>query len=432
VRGAVACALVLAASLACRTALAGDPASTFSIGARAAALGGAGGALEEPATAGFLNPAAAALGSGFEVRLGYLFAHPLLEYNGQRIDMRDVHGLSLGLRIPLLDRIVGKSQLRAAFGLGLHVPDRSIARVYLVEPDRPSFVMWEGPVHRIVVVPVLAIAAGSFVSIGAGVTLLADGSGDVSLDLGFEGSQTRTDAEVDLELRLRAAPVVGVTLNPFPWITIAGGYSGELAMDIALDVRADIGAPGLAGTTEVAIRGTNDYTPPSAWAAVGIHPAGWIDVHLQAAYVMWHRANPFHARIRMLVDLGADPAVLGGIVPARELDDRWVLSAGIEGRIPLPLGCALALRAGYQYRPTPIPDQTGWTSYVDSDVHLASTGLGFSTPVARAARLRLDWAFQVQRLVPRSVAKDPDVFVVTGFRSEGWVLASMLEIGIAF
>jgi hypothetical protein len=424
--------LLAAALLASTPALAGDPASTFAIHARPAALAGASMALVEPTSAPFHNPAAAALGSGLSIKLGYMLSHPMLTYNGARADVEPVHGMSLALRVPLLDRQAGTRRLRAALGLGLFVPDRWIARIYLIEPTRPSFVMWEGAVNRIVAVPLLALAVDDLVSIGAGATLLADGAAVADLDLGFEGSQTRTDGAVDLELRLRAAPVVGIMIHPLPWFTLAGGYSGELAMDLELDVHALISAPGIEGNTLVSIRGTNDYTPASAWAAAAVHPSPHLDVLLQATYVMWHRANPYYSKLRMLVDLGVDPVVLGDIAPSSRLEDRWVLAAGLEGRIPVLSGCTLSLRAGYQYRPTPVPDQTGWTSYADSDVHLAAAGLGFDTWQDRSVRLRVSWAFQLQRLVKRTVEKDPAVFVSTGFTTEGWVLASMLDLELSF
>ncbi len=433
-RRAAAAALLLLGSalIAAGPARAGDPASTFAIHARPAALGGAAKALDEPTSAALHNPAAAALGDGLAIKLGYMFSVPLLSYNGGPAEVEGVHGLSLAAAVPLIDRGAGGRRLRASLGLGLFIPDRWIARIYLIEPTRPSFVMWEGAVNRITASAVLALAIDDLVSIGAGATLLADGAAAADLDLGFEGSQTRTDAEVDLELRLRAAPLVGIRIHPVPWVTVAGGYSGELSMDLALDVHADLDAPGLEGYTVVSIRGTNDYTPPTAWAALAIHPAAWLDLLLQATYVMWHRANPFYADLRMLVDLGEGPSALGGVAPPGKLKDRWVLSAGLEGRIPVLGGCTLALRGGYQYRPTPVPDQSGWTSYADSDVHLASAGLGFATWQGRSVQLRVGWAFQVQRIVERTMDKDDDVFIVESATIEGWVLASMLDLELAF
>jgi long-subunit fatty acid transport protein len=425
-------AILAAALLAATPARAGDPASTFSIHARPAALGGAAMALDEATSAPLHNPAAAALADGLSVKLGYMFSLPLLSYNGARADVEGVHGLSLAAAVPLLDRRVGGRRLRMALGLGLFVPDRWIARIYLIEPTRPSFVMWEGAVNRITAAPVLALALGDLVSIGAGATLLTDGAAMAELDLGFEGSQTRTDASVDLQLRLRAAPLVGIRIRPFRWVTLAGGYSGELSMDLALDVHADLDAPGLEGYALVSIRGTNDYTPPTAWASVAVHPAPWLDLLFQATYVMWHRANPFYADLRMLVDLGEGPSALGDLAPDGKLQDRWVIAAGLEGRIPVLAGCTLALRGGYQYRPTPVPEQTGWTSYADSDVHLASAGLGFATWKDRAVQLRVAWAVQMQRIVERTVGKEEDVFIVDSYTIEGWVLASMLDVELTF
>ncbi len=428
---ALALALALAA-MAARPALAGDPVSTFALDSRSAALGGAGGALLDPASAAFQNPAAAAIGGGLVVKLGYLFALPMLEMDGQEAGTGSVHGLVLGLRIPILGRKVGAHGLRIALGLGLHVPDRWLARVYLVEPTRPSFVMWEGPVNRIVATPVLAISLDDRFSIGAGATLLVDGAGSADMQIGFEGSQARTDALLDLELRVRAAPVIGVSISPTPWLALAGGYTGELGLDLDLDVAADISAPGIEGTTVISVGGTNDYTPPSLWVALALRPLPFLGIVFQATNSFWSRGMPWYARARLEIDLGATPSVVGELEPEVRLHDTWTISAGIEGLVPVLRGCEVAIRGGYQWRQTPVPAQTGFTSYADSDVHLASLGLGFRTRPGKPVVISLGWSFQLQRVVPRSVKKDPGVFISTGFEAEGWVIATLLDLGLAF
>jgi hypothetical protein len=422
----------LAILLASGPARAGDPAATFGLHTQPAALGGAAGAVAVPSSAAFVNPAAAALGDGLSIKLGYVFSHPMLSYNGEMADVQEAHGVALGLRIPLFTISPRGKAIRLALGLGLYIPDRWIARMYLIEPTRPSFVMWEGPVHRLVATPLLAVSFADLVSVGVGVTMLADGAGTASLELGYEGSQTRTDAELDLNLRLRTAPVIGISVQPMRYFTIAAGWAGELSLDLALDVAADLSAPGVEGDTMISIRGTNDYTPHTIWAALSVHPIEQLDIDVQGSWVMWSRAAPFHAQMRMILDLGGDISTIGDVVPAGGLSDSFVLAVGVEGRIPLLVKHTLALRAGYQYRPTPVPAQTGFTSYADSDVHLVATGIGFTASLPGNLTLKLGWAMQLQRLVPRSVVKDPDVFDSVGFEIEGWVIATMIDFEITF
>lgn len=424
--------LLAAAALMAAEASGADPASTFGLFSRPAALAGAGAATAHPADAALTNPASAGFGSRTSVKASYLYAHPMLTYDGQQADVPDAHGVTLGLRIPLLTLTPKGHHITFGLGLGIHVPDRWLARIYLIEPSRPSFVMWEGQVHRMVATPVLAVALDDIFSVGAGATLLADGAGSARLTLGYEGAQTRTDAQLDLDLRLRAAPVLGVTVHPVRWLTLAAGWTGELGLDMQLDVAADLDAPGLEGDTLISIRGTSDYTPHTLWAALSFSPIARLQIHVRWAWVMWSRANPFFARMRMMLDVGGDPSFLQSMVPEGDLRDAWVLSVGVEGAIPLPHQWTLTPRAGYQYRPTPVPAQSGFTTYADSDVHVMATGLGFSSSPANPVQLTLGWALQVQRLVPRTTTKDPAVHVIQDFEIQGWVVATMLDASLTF
>jgi long-subunit fatty acid transport protein len=429
-----AAALLAAASwtLVAGGAWAADPASTFSLSSRAAALAGASAATADPASAPLLNPAAAAHGDGLHLKLGYLFAHPMLRYNGAPSSVEDVHGFTLGLSVVVLERSPRGLPLRLALGLALHVPDRWLARIYLVEPTRPSFVMWEGPVQRMVANPVVALRVSEMFSVGAGATLLADGAGSAHLVLGYAGTQTRTDAALDLELRLRAAPLVSVTVEPIEQLVLAAGFTGELAMDMDLYVTAELDAPGLEGDALIAVAGTNDFTPATLWAAVTARPHARLHLHLFGSYVMWSRANAFFARTRAALDLGGERTLLEGAVPCEPLRDSWTVAAALEGGVPLPARLVLSLRAGYQYRPTPVPEQTGFTTYADSDVHVMSTGLGLRTAPERSVELALGFSIQLQRVTPRATVKDPDVFFITGFDIEGWVVATALDASLAF
>jgi long-chain fatty acid transport protein len=66
-----------------------------------------------------------------------------------------------------------------------------------------------------------------------------------------------------------------------------------------------------------------------------------------------------------------------------------------------------AVRAGYVLRPTPVPDQSGKTNFLDSTAHLVSFGGGwaFDDPLKMARRLSLDTAVQMTFLAPREVVK---------------------------
>ena len=69
-------------------------------------------------------------------------------------------------------------------------------------------------------------------------------------------------------------------------------------------------------------------------------------------------------------------------------------------------------RGGYAWVPSPVPDQTGITNYVDNDKHVGAIGLGIELGhISRVSKgpVRFDLALQTQSLVRRTTVKDPSL-----------------------
>jgi long-subunit fatty acid transport protein len=83
--------------------------------------------------------------------------------------------------------------------------------------------------------------------------------------------------------------------------------------------------------------------------------------------------------------------------------DTLVWRAGVEWRPLEPL----ALRAGYQFRPTPVPDQTSGTNIVDANAHVVALGLGvtFRLPLVFNQPITADLGYQAQLLEQRAAIK---------------------------
>jgi len=82
---------------------------------------------------------------------------------------------------------------------------------------------------------------------------------------------------------------------------------------------------------------------------------------------------------------------------------------GLEAKPVATEVWTLALRAGYQFRKSPVPDQKGISNFADADTHVISTGLGISAkdPYGLVPRpVSLDVYGRVQILEEREVVKD--------------------------
>ena len=110
----------------------------------------------------------------------------------------------------------------------------------------------------------------------------------------------------------------------------------------------------------------------------------------------------------------------------------WIPRLGAELRRELTPRVGLAARLGYAYERSPVPEQTGLTSFADNDRHIVSTGIGVELRRLISILpkpLRLDVGLQVHALEPRTTRKDPRLFAGQSFRSEGYLVhaAATLE-----
>lgn len=85
----------------------------------------------------------------------------------------------------------------------------------------------------------------------------------------------------------------------------------------------------------------------------------------------------------------------------------------------------ISYRAGYQLHPSPVPNQTGDSNFVDNKRHLFSAGLGLGvqSPFHEAELIDLDLFFQYNWLVRRAVRKDSATNVgAPGYTTGGKIL----------
>lgn len=112
----------------------------------------------------------------------------------------------------------------------------------------------------------------------------------------------------------------------------------------------------------------------------------------------------------------------GDEYPDPAFHDTWNLRGGVEYTTPnihLPdimKNARLHVRGGYAWIPTPVPDQTGLTNYMDSNRSVYAAGLGFEVDRIRGfsrGPLRLDVGGQYHALTTRTVEKDTSLLADT-------------------
>ena len=425
IRGALTALCLLGA-----TGAAANPLSILGGGARGIGMGEAQVAAADDHTATFYNPALltrrhrVTFGAGFQLikpNLTITEQAPFFDEGNAPVFPADFVQWNLGVIFPL----GGKVKNRIVLGLGASLPNGFIVRVKAVDAKSPSFVLYEFSVRKLTLAPCFAFLVTDWLSVGAGLQVLADFGGTgarVDVDLFARKVDHR---EVLVDLVPRESLVAGVTLGPFEGLTFGASFRQELGLDFSLPayiVLEDV------GVLDLKLRGTTLWTPNEVTLGVAYAaPAMGLTVAFDLTWSQWSRApSP-----ELLVELDSGGPVLDGLGLGDALDlcsDRAIESEdgktlcrpsppGFVDVLSPKLGVELrvsevvTLRGGAWVRPTPVPDQVGRTNFLDATTFHAALGASFTfaDPLEIFSQpITFDVATQAALLKDRSVDKGSD------------------------
>jgi len=418
----------VALALACLAGTAAaDPLDSFGLGGAAAGLAGARTATATGAEAAHHQPAGVALGTDPSLLLGWSFGHLGLELDGRDADATDVHGTSIALAVP----IAVNRDVRVGVGLALYLPDQYLARIRLAPITEPRFVLLDNDA-RVVVESVAAIAYQDKLALGVGSSVLADArSRKIVFDVGVVAGQKVGEAAIDVELPPRFAPLLGVWLKPHPRVRGAVTYRGQLALDLALDILANVEVAGVVtGDALVALRASTYFQPARATAAIAVDVLPNLTVDAELTWSQWS-AFPRPPALDVLVALDITPPLVSTSTPAADFTDTFAARIGVEYRDAR----GLAVRAGGGYLPSPVPPQIGLTSYADGDRLLLAVGAGLhiadGAPILTKP-IDVDLGVQWQHVASRLTQKQLDPFPGQAFSSGGDLVHVTLTSTVRF
>ena len=382
---------------------------------RAQAMGNAQVAEADDFTGTFYNPALLTRRKRVSVGAGYLTTFSHLEINRAYRDdfQREVpnelpdgfSGIELGALFPL----GGLFGNRVALGVGVYLPLLRLLAANSVDAQIPQFYRYEALPDKFVVLASVAFEPVDWLSIGAGVQVLASLDGEI--DLGIELANRRlVRRQILVEIFPTVAPVVGVAAQPFTDVRLGFSYRGAIQLDYALP-----GAIAIDDLLNLALelRGTVLFTPDIYnFGAAWTQEAAGLTVSGEASWARWSQAPDPSPHVALdlsgtLLDgLGAgDRLDIGSGAPVDlAFHDVVELKVGVEQR-PHP---ALALRAGYTWRPSPAPVPDRAFNYIDGDAHLLAAGFGitFADPLEmRKNPVTLDFVYQATLMRPVVVKK---------------------------
>jgi long-chain fatty acid transport protein len=382
-----------------------NPADMFGFGTRGPAMGNAMVASDDALSSPIYNAAAGAMAERLELGIGYMYAGIDLDINDQDAEVMDAHGTSTGFVFPFdLDR-----ELQFAFALSTFMPDQFSYRAYGIAATEPQLVMWDNRPHRLVFNAALSVRFAEFLAFGVGLTFLGGLEGNVDFELGTLPGRAKADAAVAAGLPVRTAPVplvLGMLLTPTDYFRLGLRYSEEVAALVALDILAhvDVAGTNLKGTTGIKTVGFNYFTPRELALGGSFDLYDWTFA-AELGWQQWSRLSQVALEIELEVDLTIDTPVEAFDAPAAGFQDVFIPRAGLEYRLPLGDERQLSFRGGYAFVPSPVPDQSGLTSYGDSDRHVMTAGGGFRFEDLWGIPLTPELVLQLQLLERREMRK---------------------------
>ncbi|MCA9521521.1 MAG: outer membrane protein transport protein, partial [Myxococcales bacterium] len=213
-----------------------------------------------------------------------------------------------------------------------------------------------------------------------GIQVLAKLFGDVGLTIDVLNDQL-TKSNITVEVIPTANFTAGILVRPFKALRIVVTYRASLALNFKLPAALRLGDP---ISLNLDISGTVLYTPHQFSFGASYHfEKPRLTIAVDFLYALWSRAPDPSPQLKvdvggtLLDGLGLANAIdIGRSTPSIKMRFRNTLTyrIGVEYG-PLTW---LRVRAGYFYRPTPVPSQTQAYNYLDNDVHAISAGLSFT------------------------------------------------------
>jgi long-chain fatty acid transport protein len=413
-----------------------NPADMFGFGARGMAMGGAMTAAADDATANYYNPAMLARLDTIRIELGYQAALPFLTTDGQDNHVDSARGTDIDIAVP--GELYGA---RFTVGAMILLPDQAVTRLRELSAQQPRWALYDNLPQRLVFGANAALALGDRVTVGGGISYMAATKGTVNLRglVGFpQPERSNLDLAIDVDLDTIRYPEAGIWVRAADWLDLAASYRGGfvLTIDLAFRLQGDIGLPGQPPVVQnghVFLRTTSqDLYQPAEYTVGGLaRVSPKLKISADLSYHRWKTYENPSAHIDPPdIDVGQFQGMVNippfPPLPPPGFHDIWVPHLGAEWIAREDDDHRWIARGGYVYEPSPAPEQTGESNFIDNDKHTFSAGLGLTLRhglgeiIPRPVDFDLGVGFT--ELVPRDHHKMSPIDPIGDYRSGGHVI----------
>lgn len=334
-------------------------------GAVSQGFGGAGVADGGEPSIIFTNPSGITSSERTTLSFGTVLGHQDLRINERSFDSGSYSIVEGGVIIPFSGRL---SSL--FFGLSLTFPQPSIMYLYSQQPTFPQFINYRNML-RYSIKPALAYRFYDRLSVGMGIDIFGASSGKAMIIIDLANQKT-TQSDFIMDQKFTYTPVVGLQYDFSKIYSLGLSYRFENRFNIEIDTNFDMQLMNM----RVLEEGESFFVPAEIMFGFKAIPQQDLKVLIDIGYLFFSDMPSQH----VMIDI--EPSVLLPSVSSSEQRQMFRISAKNIVRVRGGMAYSLlnnriVLRGGYQYFPTPIPDQIYNTNILDSDRHIVALGSGF-------------------------------------------------------
>lgn len=411
------------------------------LGARAMAMGSAYTAVADDLSAVYYNPAGLSQLNKHEIMFGYILSWPDLRegapsdpsFSARQVVPYHLKCPVIGVGINLDRAFNRKMPVHARLAVLNMIPDnfKSIYRLWDPEVSVPRWIRYGDYWDRVHLMGALSLQADKFpwIRVGAGFRFIISGTeylmerhGIPGLDVAITDLEfnTKVGANLDYDVDNEATPTAGVLITPTDNLRL--GYSFQNSLSLVVDPLA---AQALA---RLVLAGTELLALPMNISLI-FEGYYWPQQHT------WGISYLFQDKLLVALDVCWFQWSKFTSISRGSPDPKWEDSLVPRIGLEYSLSEKISVRCGYYFEPSPIPDQTRASNYLDNDRHVFSVGAGFRVwaPFKLVREpMNIDLAFQYMALPRRVTKKEPGFFPDTTYETSGDIYTLATNVTFQF
>ena len=298
---------------------------------------------------------------------------------------------------PLKDRI--------SIGLAGYAPVGRLLQMNVEAPSTPNLLLLRNAHRTNAMYPSIGVQILRGLAMGYGVQAFIDTLGVIDAKVDPSGELV---TEVGQELIVTYASTAGLLFRPGEYSDALTGWQFGFVYREETFTRYSIPVSAVLDQIPFIIRfdAISMFTPRQYVTALTYGQEKW-RVEADLSFNQWSRFPDPNLLIQVDVAIPVVPiSFQNSIERTPNFHDTFTPRVGVEGTVYTHPDVDLRLRGGYSYDQSPVPPQTGFTNYVDTDKHMGATSVGVRWYGVNDTRfdgpLSFDVFYQLQYL-PRRV-----------------------------